>query len=129
MRIFWIKLFFLLFFLAISGRLFYWQLVQAQYLQAQAEKQYFADVKVEALRGKIFFGDGDIMVASNATCSVFGQPKLISKDKISYESYTLAKLLISDGEDEDSLAKDFINKLSQDLFWVQLQKNISFEKK
>lgn len=129
MRIFWIKSFFLLFFLGLFVRLFYWQVVQAEYLTAQAEGQHFTDIKVGALRGNIFFTDGSILASINPSFTLFGQPKLIVKDQKVNTSYLLAKSLVEVDEEVDSLAKDFINKLSQDLYWVSLKKQILIEQK
>ena len=129
MRIIWIKSFFLLFFLCIILRLFYWQVVRAEFLQAQAEEQHFTDVRVAALRGNIFFSDGFLMTSSNPSFSLFGQPKLISKEKKVETGYLLARNLVGGEENIDILAKEFINKLSQDLFWVSLERGLSFETK
>lgn len=129
MRIFWIKSFFLLFFLAITARLFYWQVVRAEYLQAQAEGQYFTDVKVDALRGNIFFSEQALLVSTNPSFNLFGQPKLIPKKNLIDTGYLLAKVLAEEESDKDEMAKDFIAKLSKDLFWVPLKTQVSFEKK
>lgn len=129
MRILVTKLFFFIFIFAIVVRLFYWQVVRAEYLQAQAENQHFTDVKVGALRGKIVFSDGFILASSNPTFSLFGQPKLISKDEKIKVSYLLAKELVESKEEVEVLAKEFVNKLSQDLFWVSLKKNLNIEQK
>lgn len=129
MRIFCIKVFFLLFFLAITARLFYWQVVRAEYLQAQAEGQYFTDVKVDALRGNIFFSEQALLVSTNPSFHLFGQPKLIPKKNLIDTGYLLAKVLAEKESDKDEMAKDFIAKLSKDLFWVSLKTQVSFEKK
>lgn len=129
MRIFWIKAFFLIFFAALIARLFYWQVVRAEFLQAQAEKQYFTDIKVKALRGNIFLADGSILVSSNPAFNMFGQPKLLTKEQITETGYLIAKILADESQDLDLLTKDFINKLSQPLYWVSLKKDIPFEKK
>lgn len=129
MRIFLIKSFFLLFFLGIIVRLFYWQVVRADYLQAQAEGQHFTSSKVEALRGNIFFSDGSILASSNPTFAIFAEPKLIdSKERVN-TGYLLARVLAEPGEDVDLLAKDIINELSQDLFWVSLQRQVNLDKR
>ncbi len=128
MRIFWIKSFFLLFFLVIGARLFYWQVVRAEYLQAQAENQHFTDVKIGALRGNIFFTDGFTLASTNPSFTLFGQPKLVTKEEKVKIGYLLGKIL-ADSTEVDSEAKDFINKLSQDLFWVPLKKQVSFQQK
>lgn len=129
MRIFWIKLFFLLFFLGILTRLFYWQIVKAEYLQAQAESQHFINSKVEALRGRIYFSDGSLLVSTNPSFNLFGQPKVLTAEQKKDISYKLAKILAEEGEEIDDGAADFINKLSQDLYWVPLKRQISVEKK
>jgi len=129
MRIFWIKSFFLISFACILTRLFYWQVVRADYLQAQAEGQHFTDTTVGALRGNIQFSDGAILASINPSFTVFGQPKLISNDKRVEIGYMLAKVLSEEEEKVDILAKDFINKISQDLYWVPLKKGISPGKK
>lgn len=129
MRIFWIKAFFLIFFLGLIVRLFYWQVVRAQYLQAQAEDQYFIDTKVGATRGNIYFSDNSILASTNPSFSLFGQPKLMTKDQKTIVGYSLAKILVEEGQSQDELAKDFIGRLSQDLYWVLIKKQISFEQK
>lgn len=129
MRIYWIKGFFLLFFVAILLRLFYWQVIKAPFLQAQAEGQYFTDVKVEALRGNIYFSDNSLLASSNPTFSLFGLPKTLSKEQKVENAYKLAKVLIEDGEDVDKLAHDFIKKLEQDLYWVLLKVSVSYQQK
>lgn len=128
MRIYWIKIFFLIFFFAIILRLFYWQILQAQFLQAQAEGQYLVEAKVGALRGNIFYSDGSSLASSNPTFRIFGLPKAIPDSKKLDLSYTLAKLLTEE-EEVDILAKDILDKLSQPLYWVLLEKGISLEVK
>lgn len=129
MRIFWIKISFFIFFLCLLARLFFWQVVKADFLQSLAERQHFTDSKEDALRGNIFFQDGNILASTNPTFTVFAQPKLISKDKRVDTGYLLAKALVQPDEDVDDLAHEYINKLSQDLYWVSLVKGITFEKK
>lgn len=129
MRIFWIRTFFLIALFAIIVRLAYWQIVRAQFLQSQAENQHFSDTKIEATRGSIFFSDGSILTSSNPTFSVYGLPKVITSDQKIKIAYSLAKILAEDMRGIDPLAKDMVNQLSQDLFWVSLKKNLSIEQK
>lgn len=127
MRIFWIKVFFLLFFLAITLRLFYWQILQAPTLQAQAEEQHTSLVNIKALRGKIYFSDNSILASSNPAFTLYGLPKILKKqDKIDI-SYTLAKILSPDPDLVDSMAKDLIDNLSKDLYWVALAKKVPLD--
>ena len=129
MRILWIKVFFLLFFVAILIRLFYWQIMKAPFLQSLAEDQHFTQTQVEALRGNIYFSDNSILASSNPSFSFYGLPKTLTKEQVVTVSYKLAKVLLEDNGVVDDLAKDYINKLSQDLYWVSLKKNITFDKK
>lgn len=98
-------------------------------MQAQAENQHFTDVTLQALRGSIYFADGSILASSNPSFLLFGQPKLLTKEQKTTIGYTLAKILVNEGEVLDDLAKNLINKLSQDLYWVSLKSQVSFEKK
>lgn len=129
MRIYLVKAFFIVFFLAIIARLFYWQIVSAESLQAQAEGQYFTDIKLGAVRGKILFSNGSILASSNPAFSLYAQPKVIpSSDRINL-AYGLAKVLADSEEEVEGLAKEILNKLSQDLYWVSLKKGISVDTK
>lgn len=127
MRIYLIKIFFLIFFAAITVRLFFWQVIQADKLQAQAEGQHFQDVKVRAVRGKIFFSDGSTLASSNPTFSLYGLPKVMAKDQKKTLAYLLAKILTEDESEVDDVAKDLLKKLEQDLYWVSLAKNVNLE--
>lgn len=130
MHLFAIKVFFLIFFLAIASRLFFWQVIDAPLLQSQAEKQYFTDVKTGALRGKILFADGSILASSNPVFTLFAQPKLITPNTRVDFSYKLAKVLTEEPDgDLDKTAKDILNNISQDLYWVSLKQNVNIELK
>lgn len=130
MRIFIIKIFFILFLFAIGIRLFYWQVVKAEFLQSQAESQHFSDTKIDAVRGNIFFSDGSILASSNPNFSLYGLPKEIPNDQKITVAYLLAKIFAEDSEESvDTIAKDLLNKLSQDLYWVSLKKNITNDQK
>lgn len=132
MRIFWIKLTFFLFLVAIILRLSWWQIIKADQLQAQAEAQHFQNTKVSAIRGNIYYSDGSVIASSNPSFLLYGLPKTIKPDEKVDLAYKLAKLLVKDEEDKqeiESLAKDIINNLSRDLYWVQLSKNVDIETK
>ncbi len=128
-RIFCIKILFLLFFAAIIIRLFYWQVVRADFLESQADRQHFTNTKIDAARGNILFSDGSILASSNPVFSLYGLPKTIKQDQKIKTAYLLAKIFSDNLEGVDPLAKDLINRLSQDLYWVLLRKDISIEQK
>lgn len=129
MRIYLIKIFFLLFFASIVARLFYWQVIRADELQAQAESQHFKDTRVSALRGKIFFSDGAILASTNPTFSLYGLPKVIPQDQKITTAYLLSKVLTNDVSEVDSHAKELLDNLSADLYWVPLKKNLDLSVK
>ncbi len=131
MRIYWVKIFFVLFFLLISLRLFYWQMIQGEFLQAQAENQHFTNVYVKGVRGKIFFNDGSLLVSTSPSYSIYGLPKVIKQDQKLNTAYSIAKVLneSESKDDTESLAKDILNKLSQDLYWILLSKNVTLEQR
>lgn len=129
MRIYLIKIFFWLFFAGIVLRLFYWQVIRADKLQAQAEGQYFKDTRVSAQRGKIFFSDGSILASSNPIFSLYGLPKVIPQDQKITTAYLLAKALTYDPLQVDSYAKQLLDNLSRDLYWVPLEKNLDVSAK
>ncbi|MDD5147121.1 MAG: penicillin-binding protein 2 [Candidatus Daviesbacteria bacterium] len=129
MRIFWIRAIFLIFLFLVAVRLFYWQVVRAEFLQSQADNQHFTDTKLDAVRGDIFFSDGSILTSSNPSFTLYGLPKEIAKDQKIQTSYLLAKILSESQDYVDGLAKELVNKLEQDFYWVPLKKNISFDQK
>ncbi|OGE64196.1 hypothetical protein A3I48_03310 [Candidatus Daviesbacteria bacterium RIFCSPLOWO2_02_FULL_36_7] len=128
-RILCIKILFLFLFAAIIIRLFYWQVVRADFLESQADSQHFTNTKIDASRGNILFSDGSILASSNPVFSLYGLPKIIKQDQKIKIAYLLAKLFSDDLGEADPLAKDLIKRLSQDLYWVLLKKDISVEQK
>lgn len=129
MRIYWIKILFLTFFFAIAARLVYWQILRAEFLQAQAEEQHKLTLNLGALRGNIFYSDGSILTSSNPAFRLFGLPKVIPSEKRLDLAYTIAKLLTDERQEVEIVAKDILNKLSSPLYWVLLDNNVSVEQK
>lgn len=117
------------FFAAIIIRLFYWQVVRADFLQSQADSQHFTNTKLDAARGNILFSDGSLLASSSPVFSLYGLPKTIKQDQKIKTAYLLAKIFSDDLGEVESLAKDLIKRLSQDLYWVLLRKDISVEQK
>lgn len=128
MRIILIKIFFAVCVVAIALRLFYWQIIQAPVLQAQAEKQYFRNTEVGALRGKILFSDQFILASSAPVFSVYANPKILTDGQKTAIARKLAGVLAKES-DQGELETEIKNKLSQDLYWVSLGKNLSIEDK
>ena len=129
MRIGFIKVFFLLLFLGILTRFFYWQILKADELKAKAEGQHFENLQTPAIRGEIHFNDGFILASSRPTFLLFATPKILSEIEKKDLATILAKFLADNKEEEKAFKEEFSNKLSQNLFWVQLQKSLSLETK
>ncbi|MDP3973650.1 MAG: penicillin-binding protein 2 [Candidatus Daviesbacteria bacterium] len=129
MRIYWIRLLFVVFLIAIIARLFYWQIVKAEELQAQAEEQHFTDTRVTAQRGNIYYLDNHILASSIPSFNLYALPKLLTDDEKRETAYRMAKVLSDEESDTEEEAKNIWDKLLQDLYWVQLKKNIDLETK
>lgn len=137
MRIKLIQYFFLSFLVAITLRLFYWQILQAESLQAKAEDQHFTGSKVEAKRGNIYFSDMSTLASTKPVFGLFANPKLLTDDQKNKLATALAKIFAPlefvDSTDtkkkELEVKSDLVTKLSQDLFWVNLHKNLSLDVK
>lgn len=116
----------LLLFLAILLRLFYWQVIKTDELQAKAEGQHFEKIRVEGERGKIYFSDGSTLASLRPSFTLYGLPKTLSEEERQIVASQLAKIIqeLSPGEDFEELKLEFRKTLSQDLFWVPLKKNI-----
>jgi stage V sporulation protein D (sporulation-specific penicillin-binding protein) len=116
-----VLLLFTLFFCAIIGRLFYWQVVRAQELSDLGRKQYGKEVTVQPTRGEIFTSDGFAIVANKLSYLIYANPKAI-KDK-QQDSEILAPLL---SVETASISARLETK---DVYWVSLQSQVEKEVK
>lgn len=67
--------FFLICFLAIAGKLFYWQVINRKYLFALADNQYQVSLEIPASRGKIFSSDNFPLVLNQKSYVLFADPR------------------------------------------------------
>ncbi len=119
--------FFYLFLLAVIGlRLYYWQVLKYDELTARAEEQHLDNKSTPAPRGNILTSDNSLLAGEKITYNLIASPKSIIDKKTLVE--TLAQL-IDPAQRSDSLNHDLLQKLSQDLYWVSLIKNLSFDDK
>ena len=82
---------FVLFFLLIIGRLFYWQVVKADMLSELAQSQYNGSVSIKPERGEMKTSDGFPLVANKISYLLFVNPTQIkNKDQT---TKTLSSLL------------------------------------
>lgn len=76
-RLFFLKLVFVLFFVAIAGRLTKIQLIEAPRFQAIAKKQYEQKFTLPAVRGNIYDRGGNVLVSNTMFVSFAADPEII----------------------------------------------------
>lgn len=67
--------FFAICFLAIVGKLFYWQVINREYLLALADNQHLVSLGIPATRGKIFSSDNFPLVLNQKSYTLFIDPQ------------------------------------------------------
>ncbi|HSA83442.1 MAG TPA: penicillin-binding protein 2 [Patescibacteria group bacterium] len=107
--------FFIILFLAVIMRLFYWQVVRASELAAMGEAQYGRSILLNPTRGQIFTSDHFSIAANKLSYLVFANPKEVTD--IAAQSAQLARLL-----DVDQASVSAV--LSLDRFWVPIKNNV-----
>lgn len=146
-RIVFIQLFFVLFAVAIVGRLVYWQVIQYDNFTAKASEQHEVTTLIEAKRGRILASDGSVLVGNEPAFLLFAnlnefRDQYTVKKSIKELSEKITEALfpeiLSSQKDSNKLSKsekeaifvetrnDIIDKLNlKDLVWVPLAKKIS----
>ncbi|HSX40238.1 MAG TPA: penicillin-binding protein 2 [Candidatus Saccharimonadales bacterium] len=107
-----VLLFLLVSLLAITARLFYWQVVKAQELSDLGQSQYGSLIKVPATRGVIKTNDNFPIAANKIAYLVFANPKEIKNKN---EVTTLLSPILE--QDSASISASLSLK---DRFWVPL---------
>lgn len=122
MRLRVIKIIYLLAFLLISVRLFYWQILKTDELTARAEDQRFLTREIKPERGSILFSDKSVLAGSKPSYLVFSQPKLIDDNLLKKTSSELdAPQQKLDYSSIVSYKKSYAQKLSE-IFYEQQKK-------
>ena len=67
-------------FIFIWLRLFYWQVIQAETLSQEAEKQYSQLVTAQGQRGSIYSSDGYLLAGKEKVWRLYAEPPLITAD-------------------------------------------------
>lgn len=135
MRLSLLRVFFTLSFFIILIRLFYWQVLRAEELVVQAEKQHFAKFLVKAKRGNIFFSDNFPYVSSMPAFSFYAQPKILNQEEKNKILSAIPAIILKNeyilASEKDSyqLKEDHQKKLTSSLFWISLEKKISLQTK
>lgn len=70
---------FLLLFVGLAGRLFYWQVINAKGLSAEARTQYETSQVTGAPRGNILSSDGSFWVLRNSVWTIIANSNLMTK--------------------------------------------------
>src|SRR5688572_12218275 len=93
-----------LFTVALIGRLFYWQVIRAQDLSAQARYQHESGSTIAAPRGNILTSDGTWLAASEDAWLV-----TVMKEEIKNTRelvYSLAPVFVEDEKNSDEVKKE-----------------------
>ena len=129
MRISFLRNILILFLVIISFRLFYWQVIASEKLQAKAENQHFQSLTLQGERGKILFRDGSILASSKPAFLLYALPKVIKTQDHSNIATILARILSTNSVEELEIKKKLLESLKADLYWVPLQRGIDIEKR
>ena len=112
--------FFAVAFLAVIGRLFYWQVVKAAELSEIAKGQYGREVTLTPERGEILTSDSFPIATNKVSYLLYANPKEIkNKKNVSDKLSSLLELEIS----------SVSASLSQDKYWVPIKHNLTEEEK
>ena len=123
---------FVLGFLGLLGRLFFWQVIRGKTLSAQARMQYEEGATLLAPRGSILASDGSWLAARVEGWLVFAElPKL--EESVSQVSEKLAPFFVEDAQEGEALILE-VNRLKEVLstkesVWVPLKHKVSGEVK
>ncbi len=127
MRFKFLKVVYIVIFATIFIRLFYWQVIMFDALSVKAELQHLVSFNLEAPRGLILSADGALLGSNKPSFLLYGLPKIISSpDEVALK---LAKALTPDPELVQPLREDIRSKLSHDLYWVAIEKNVDIDLK
>lgn len=131
-RIRFVSLFFLIGYILLSGRLFFWQVIKGKELSAKAREQYQVGKSISAPRGNILAKDMTWLAARGEAWQVYAslpdvqEPPRKIADK-------LAPFFVEDPDDRGQLLVEverLISLLSrQEVVWVPLKDRISPEVK
>lgn len=127
-------------FLGLVCRLFYWQVIQAGSLTAEADQQYQRQIKQSGARGKIYSSQEYLMVGNQPVFRLYAHPKMIeaNQDEV---AQTLTKIILEDwskyqtatgsaqADLANSLQAQILDRLHKDTNWVSLATNLSQETK
>jgi cell division protein FtsI (penicillin-binding protein 3) len=103
---------------ALESRILYLQLVNKEFLAAQANDRHLRTVEISAHRGSLTDRDGEPLAVSTPVDTIVGNPREL-KDALD----RIGELAEATGQDEDSLARRVTSNLGRD--FVYLQRHLS----
>ncbi len=103
-------LIFLVLFLAIGLKLFFWQVVKAPELAQAAKNQYQREVIKTGKRGDILTADGYILATNRRAFRLFAQPRAIDPEKKEEMAKSLAMILVDYEIKTNNLPLKYQNK-------------------
>ncbi len=132
MRLKLLSFFFLLGFLALIFKLFFWQVVKSKELGSQAKSQYTANEFLTASRGNVLAKDASWLAARGEAYLVFAEiPKLKEEQRKIADS--LAPFFVEDASDRQTLLLEVERLISlmtrKSAVWVPLKNKVSKETK
>ncbi len=131
-RINFVFIFFLLCFLVVAYKLFFWQIIKGKGLSDSARGQYQVGQIVDAPRGNILAADGSIWVARRDAWLLFAEPPNL-KEKPDKIAEKISPLLVEDLEDKNTVFEKFqiLNSLlnKKGSMWIPLEHKISSDVK
>lgn len=111
---------FLICFLVIVARLFYWQVVKADTLRGEGREQSTLTLASTAKRGDVLFQDKFPIATNKVSYLLYVNPKKV--DSFDHYGQLLSPIL---GVDAASISA----RLNQNLYWVSLQSRLSYDQK
>ena len=117
LRIKLVFIFFILFFLGIISRLFYWQIIDGTTLADMGIAQYEGIVKQNPIRGEIETSDGFPIAANQISYLLYANPKLITNNNE-------VSSLLGGALKMDTASISAIVNNNSDKVWVEIANNI-----
>ncbi len=121
-----LSVFFILLFLALAVRLFYWQVVEGKSLADQAKNQHNTSTVTSAPRGNILASDGTPWVARIPAWNVWANPRIMDISA-SEMSKKITPILVDGEIDEATLSQErdrIRTLLEKDVSWVLLRSKV-----
>jgi len=116
---------FLVFGVLVVFRLFYWQVISGEKLQALAESQHFTSEEIQARRGQILTSDEFPLVTNRKAYLIFAQPAQLDMDKA---ELALRLTSVLDPQKIEETKEEILEKLERkDLVWIPLARKVNRE--